>query len=95
MERLLVLNLGNGNSQTGLPSIIVQLWDETTAQPMQIAGSLPEMPELARLMGQWQSLYFALYAHLGWRRTNLMIQTISPIFLRQNLNRFVSSYKYV
>jgi CHASE2 domain-containing sensor protein len=70
MERLLVLNLGNGNSQTGLPSIIVQLWEEGTSQPMQIAGSLPEMPELARLMQQWQSLYFALYAHLGWRRTN-------------------------
>lgn len=70
MERLLVLNLGNGNSQTGLPSIIVQLWEEGTSQPMQIAGSLPAMPELDRLMQQWQTLYFALYAHLGWRRSN-------------------------
>ncbi|PSB55721.1 CHASE2 domain-containing protein [Chamaesiphon polymorphus] len=68
MERLLVLNLGNGNTQTGLPSIIAQLWDEATAQPMQMAGSLPAMPELARSMQQWQTLYFALYAHLGWRR---------------------------
>jgi CHASE2 domain-containing sensor protein len=70
MERLLVLNLGNGNSQTGLPSIIVQLWEEGTSQPMQIAGSLPAMPELDRLMQQWQTLYFALYAHLGWRRSS-------------------------
>jgi CHASE2 domain-containing sensor protein len=71
MERLLVINLGNGNSQTGLPSIIVQLWEEGSSQPMQIAGSLPVMPELERLMQQWQTLYFALYAHLGWRRSNL------------------------
>ncbi|WP_310424294.1 CHASE2 domain-containing protein [Chamaesiphon sp. VAR_48_metabat_135_sub] len=69
MERLLVLNLGNGDLQTGLPSIIAQLWEDTTAQPMQMAGSLPAVPELARLMSQWQTLYFALYAHLGWRRS--------------------------
>ncbi len=69
MEQLLVLNLGNGNLQTGLPSIIAQLWEDTTAQPMQMAGSLPAVPELARLMQQWQTLYFALYAHLGWRRS--------------------------
>jgi CHASE2 domain-containing sensor protein len=69
MERLLVLNLGNGNSKTGLPSIIAQLWEEATTQPMQIAGSLPAMPELDRLLQQWQTLYFALYAHLGWRRS--------------------------
>jgi CHASE2 domain-containing sensor protein len=69
MERLLVLNLGNGNSKIGLPSIIAQLWEEGTAQPMQIAGSLPAMPELERLLEQWQTLYFALYAHLGWRRS--------------------------
>lgn len=69
MERLLVLNLGNGNSKLGLPSIIAQLWEEGTAQPMQIAGSLPAMPELDRLLQQWQTLYFALYAHLGWRRS--------------------------
>jgi CHASE2 domain-containing sensor protein len=68
MERLLVLNLGNGDCQTGLPSILVQLWEDVTAQPMQMAGSLPAVPELARLMQQWQTLYFALYAHLGWRR---------------------------
>ena len=68
MERLLVLNLGSGDLHVGLPSIIAQLWDEGTAQPMQIAGSLPAMPELGRLMGQWQTLYFALYTHLGWRR---------------------------
>jgi CHASE2 domain-containing sensor protein len=69
MERLLVINLGNGDPQTGLPNILAQLWEHTTAQPMQIAGSLPAMPELARLMQQWHTLYFALYAHLGWRKS--------------------------
>jgi CHASE2 domain-containing sensor protein len=68
MERLLVLNLGNGNGKTGLPSIIAQLWENPTAQPMQISGNLPAMPDLDRLLQQWQTLYFALYAHLGWRR---------------------------
>jgi CHASE2 domain-containing sensor protein len=69
MERLLVINLGNGDLQTGLPSIIAQLWEDTTAQPMQMAGSLPAAPELARSIAQWQTLYYALYAHLGWRRS--------------------------
>jgi CHASE2 domain-containing sensor protein len=69
MERLLVLNLGNGDLQTGLPSIIAQLWEDPTAQPMQMAGSLPAVPALARSIQQWQALYFALYAHLGWRRS--------------------------
>jgi CHASE2 domain-containing sensor protein len=69
MERLLVLNLGNGDLQTGLPSIIAQLWEDTQAQPMQMVGSLPAVPALARLIEQWQTLYFALYSHLGWRRS--------------------------
>jgi CHASE2 domain-containing sensor protein len=69
MERLLVINLGNGDLQTGLPSIIAQLWEDSTAQPMQMAGSLPSAPELARSIAQWQTLYYALYAHLGWRRS--------------------------
>jgi CHASE2 domain-containing sensor protein len=69
MERLLVINLGNGDLQTGLPSIIAQLWEDTTAQPMQMAGSLPAAPELARSIAQWETLYYALYAHLGWRRS--------------------------
>jgi CHASE2 domain-containing sensor protein len=68
MERLLVLNLGSGDLETGLPSIIAQLWDEGMAQPMQIAGSLPALPELGRSLRQWQALYFAIYDHLGWRR---------------------------
>jgi CHASE2 domain-containing sensor protein len=70
MERLLVLNLGNGNSTVGLPSVIAQLWQDGSAQPMQVSGSLPAMPEIDRLMQQWQQLYFALYQHLGWRQVN-------------------------
>jgi CHASE2 domain-containing sensor protein len=67
MERLLVLNLGNGNGGLGWPSVIAQLWLDEAA-PMQISGSLPAMPDLDHTMQQWQRLYLALYQHLSWRQ---------------------------
>ncbi len=68
MERLLVINLGNGNGSIGWPSVIVQLWSDEAAPPMQISGSLPAMPDLDRAVQQWQRLYLGLYQHLGWRQ---------------------------
>ncbi len=68
MERLLVINLGNGNGSIGWPSVIVQLWLDDAAPPMQISGSLPAMPDLDRAFQQWQRLYLGLYQHLGWRQ---------------------------
>ena len=68
MERLLVLKLGNGNGQIGWPSVIVQLWLDDGAQPMQLSGSLPAMPDLDRAVQRWQRLYLGLYQHLDWRQ---------------------------
>jgi CHASE2 domain-containing sensor protein len=68
MSHLVVLNLGKGDWQRGLPTVTAQLWDGQSASPMQFIGSLPAMPELAAYQ-QWRSLYEALYGNLGWRRT--------------------------
>jgi CHASE2 domain-containing sensor protein len=69
MSHLVVLNLGNGDWQTGLPNAIAQLWEADQSQPMQFTGSLPPMLELGDLYERWRSLYEALYSNLGWRRT--------------------------
>ncbi|MBD2037011.1 CHASE2 domain-containing protein [Leptolyngbya sp. FACHB-321] len=67
MRYLVVLNLGNGDWQQGLPTVIAQLWDEDSPNPMQFTGSLPAAPELEALYQRWQTLYEALYASKGWR----------------------------
>jgi CHASE2 domain-containing sensor protein len=74
MSHLVVLNLGTGNWQSGLPQTIAQLWDTHQPQPMQFTGSLPPLPELGHLYQRWRSLYEALYSNLGysnlgWRRS--------------------------
>ncbi|KAM3111202.1 CHASE2 domain-containing protein [Phormidesmis sp. 146-33] len=69
MSHLVVLNLGNGDWQTGLSNVIAQLWEADQSQPMQFTGSLPPMPELGDLYERWRSLYEALYSNLGWRRS--------------------------
>jgi CHASE2 domain-containing sensor protein len=67
MRYLVVLNLGNGDWQHGLPTVIAQLWDEDSPTPMQFTGSLPAAPELGSLYHRWKQLYEALYATKGWR----------------------------
>ncbi|MBW4691965.1 MAG: CHASE2 domain-containing protein [Lyngbya sp. HA4199-MV5] len=67
MRYLVVLNLGNGDLQHGLPTVIAQLWDEHSPNPMQFTGSLPAAPELEALYRRWQRLYEALYGSKGWR----------------------------
>jgi CHASE2 domain-containing sensor protein len=69
MAYLIVLNLGNGDWQRGLPTVIAQLWDSHSQTPMQFTGSLPPNAALDDQYQHWRSLYTALYAHLGWRRT--------------------------
>ncbi|HEY9862111.1 MAG TPA: CHASE2 domain-containing protein, partial [Candidatus Obscuribacterales bacterium] len=61
MSRLVVLKLGHGNWQQGLPTVIAQVWEAEGATPMQLSGSLPSAPELASLYQQWRSLYEAFY----------------------------------
>ncbi|NJP11462.1 MAG: CHASE2 domain-containing protein [Leptolyngbyaceae cyanobacterium RU_5_1] len=71
MNYLVVLNLGKGDWQHGLPTVIAQLWDEHSPNPMQFTGSLPAAPELDALYRRWQALYEDLYSHLGWRRSSV------------------------
>jgi CHASE2 domain-containing sensor protein len=73
MSQLIVLKLGIGNWQQGLPSVIVQLWQTNLAQTLatpslQWTGSLPAAPELAALYGHWRSLYQALSYRFHWRQ---------------------------
>lgn len=70
MRYLVVLNLGNGDWQHGLPTVIAQLWDEDSPNPMQFTGSLPAALELEALYRRWQRLYEALYASKGWRSSS-------------------------
>ena len=67
MRYLVVLNLGNGDLQHGLPTVTAQLWDEDSPNPMQFTGSLPAAPELEALYQRWRMLYEALYSNMGWR----------------------------
>lgn len=69
MRYLVVLNLGNGDWQHGLPTVTAQLWDEDNPNPMQFTGSLPATSELEALYRRWQTMYEALYSSLGWRRS--------------------------
>jgi len=69
MSHLIVLNLGKGNWQSGLPAVTAQLWDDDSPTPMQFTGSLPPAPHLDTLYRHWQALYEALYSNLGWRRS--------------------------
>lgn len=65
MSQLVVLNLGKGNWQQGFPSIAAQIWTDSQANPIQVTGSLPALPELHQCSQQWRNLYQALYRHLG------------------------------
>ncbi len=59
-EQKVLLNLGQGNWQTGFVNITAQLW-RTEQQPVQFVGSLPPAPQLKQHHQQWQTLYQALY----------------------------------
>ena len=68
MNPLVVLNLGPGSCQKGLPTVRAQLWlDDTNTVPVQFVGSLPPDSELPKLYRQWQELYIALHRSLVWR----------------------------
>ena len=60
MSPLVVLKLGQGNCETGLPGITVQLWQDGAQVPVQYGGSLPPAPELPQLYRHWKALYEAL-----------------------------------
>ncbi|MGB3493261.1 MAG: CHASE2 domain-containing protein [Elainellaceae cyanobacterium] len=69
MEQRILLNLGQGDWQTGFSSVTAQLW-ENEQPPIQFVGSLPPMPQLASQYQRWQQLYEAIYGvQSRWRRT--------------------------
>ncbi|MGB3758353.1 MAG: hypothetical protein WBA07_18565, partial [Rivularia sp. (in: cyanobacteria)] len=59
MSKVVVLNLGKGNLQTGFPFVTAQL--KLSAKVMQFTGSLPAIPELVELYRRWQLFYELLY----------------------------------
>ena len=71
MSQLVVLNLGKGNWQQGLTTVIAQLWEPDSSIPLQITGSLPPATELALIYQRWRSLYSALSLRLSCCRHNL------------------------
>lgn len=69
MDKLIVLNLGQGNLLQGFPTITAQLWESVSPEltPMQFTGSLPAVPNLQTNYQRWQILYESLYKNLAWR----------------------------
>ena len=59
MTKLVILNFGTGNFQSGFPTITMQL-GETGNLWMQVTGSLPAAPALLELYRSWQILYKAI-----------------------------------
>jgi len=66
MNKLVVLNLGQGNFHKGFPDITVQLGLANDLHRMEFRGSLPPAPEITQLYQNWQLLYSALYQRYGW-----------------------------
>ena len=66
MSPLVVLNLGQGTCETGLPVVTARLWLEGAQVPIQHVGSLPSTPELPFLYKRWKALYEALQGTLGF-----------------------------
>lgn len=64
----MLLNLGQGDWNTGFPSVTAQLWGDDR-WPVQSIGSLPPAPHLEAQYQHWQQLYEALYGTTAiWRR---------------------------
>ena len=68
MTKLVILNFGKGNFQSGFPTITMQL-GETGNLWMQVTGSLPPAPELPELYRSWQILYKAINYHNNQSRS--------------------------
>ncbi|MCL1475378.1 CHASE2 domain-containing protein [Argonema antarcticum] len=65
MRKLVVLSLGQGDLQSGFPTVTAILSQEGDARTMKFAGSLPPDPEIEQLYIRWHLLYEALAQRLG------------------------------
>jgi len=74
MNKLIALNLGQGNLQNGFPMVTGQIWEVDRPRPIvKVTGSLPAAPELPLLYQRWQLLYQAFYQFQGrrvWRSSD-------------------------
>ncbi|GAA6620157.1 CHAT domain-containing protein [Scytonema sp. NUACC26] len=55
--KAVVINLGDGDLNSGFPRVTVQLWVSGYSRPQQFIGSLPAAPILAELYSNWQLIY--------------------------------------
>ena len=67
MTPIVVLHLGIGCCQDGLPDVTAQLWIEDSQIPVKYGGSLPVAEQLPELYQQWKALYEALNNPFGYR----------------------------
>ncbi|MBE9029592.1 CHASE2 domain-containing protein [filamentous cyanobacterium LEGE 11480] len=65
MERLIVLNLGQGNWQSEFRLVTAQLWLEPQGVPIQVTGSLLGASQVGELYNRWRRLYPDIYRHLA------------------------------
>jgi CHASE2 domain-containing sensor protein len=77
MSKVIVLNLGKGNLQTGFPFVTAQL--KLSGKVMQFTGSLPAIPELIEIYRRWQLFYELLY-----KARSINIRSIQPLTINQN-----------
>ena len=61
MKQLVVLNLGRGNLENGVPLVTARLQSEDNSPSRQFTGSLPPAMELLECYHRWQMLYELLY----------------------------------
>jgi hypothetical protein len=60
MAKVVLLDLGEGNLQTGFPYIVAQLRQDGKDELRRFQGSLPAAPKLSELYRRWRLLYLAL-----------------------------------
>ncbi len=68
VHKTVVINFGNGNTQSGCSMIVANLWTSGNNPPIRLTGSLPPALELAQLYKRWRALFEALNHRLSWRR---------------------------
>ncbi len=78
MSKVVVLNLGKGNLQTGFPFVTAQL--KLAGKVMQFTASLPAIPELVEIYRRWQLFYELLY-----KARSINIRSIQPLNVNQNV----------
>lgn len=65
MSKLVVLSLGQGDLESGFPTVTAILSQHDDARTMKFAGSLPPAPEIEQIYTRWRVLYEALTQSLG------------------------------